>query len=191
MTNLPAIIPPHRAGRRPTCTPEFIDAVTADIRGGMTLSTAARRHGASDRTLRRWIAEGRDYDERIEAGLPVDPDLFWKWRLHLGVDAALAAAEAALTQIVVKAAVTDPKLALAVLGRRNPAEWADPSRSRVRSPYDDDDTAEPELPTLRPVPALNTDDADRLRQAMIDSGLLPGPDEDDETVDDAEIIPDL
>jgi hypothetical protein len=117
--------------RRSLLSPERREAIERDLADGLLLAVVAERAGVSERSLHRWLAEGRIVRQSVEPsktgspeikGTAVEPDL----------QERLAAAEPALVSVVLAAAKRGSwQAALALLERTFPERWARPTRARL------------------------------------------------------------
>jgi transposase-like protein len=96
---------------------------------GQTLDNAARMCGLRRTTLSKWLRQGQlDVEDDKDTA---------EGRLAWAVDEALSIQEAVLVRSTMRGTRTDAKLALEVLGRRRPADWAPATAERedYRSSY--------------------------------------------------------
>lgn len=63
-----------KAGRKTLLTPERLEAITTMLRAGAYVDDACRSVGISDRTFYNWMQRGNVQQERLAAGLEVEPD---------------------------------------------------------------------------------------------------------------------
>lgn len=103
---------PRKVGRPSMLTDETRNRLRLALLDLNTLEDAARFAGISSTTLHRWLATGRQQTRGEYREL-------WD-----EVQDALSAAKRQLVRPVMKAARTDAKVALEVLARRFPKEWA-------------------------------------------------------------------
>src|SRR4051812_16727640 len=99
------------AGRRPKITPELVAQLVKAVRAGNFREPAARSCGVSVRTLRNWLARGKQFPEGLYGEL-----------LH-GLMEADAAAELEMIRRVRSAAKDDAKHAEWWLERKYPERW--------------------------------------------------------------------
>lgn len=99
-------------GRPTKFTPEAAAQIILAIRNGATLKDAAVLGGISYKTFWVWMTEGQDDDSQFR-------------NFVMGVEAAEAELMTSMAQVVVKAALNDPKYALEILKRRRRFEWGD------------------------------------------------------------------
>ncbi len=98
-------------GRPISLTPEVHRRIVAALRLGLSRSAAAGVGGIAARTMREWLARGEKGEEPFDAFLEA-------------VEVAEGKAQARITGGLIKAAVADPRVAMWLLERRYPAEWA-------------------------------------------------------------------
>jgi len=133
---------PRRPGRPTLLTPETVEQLLAALRLGAPQSLAADYIGVGESTLRRWIAMGRDEQDRVDDGEPADPAVAPHLALVLAVDRARAeAALRALAQI--RKAAQDGRWQAAgwLLERQFPEEFG---RWRTTQPWVDDQEPQPD-----------------------------------------------
>ena len=65
---------PARAGRKTLLNDKRLKAITTMLRAGAYVDDACQSVGISDRTFYNWANRGRVQEERIEAGLEIEPD---------------------------------------------------------------------------------------------------------------------
>ena len=108
----------RKRGRPTKCTPEMADRIAAHVKKGHFLHVAAQLCGINSRTYFAWMARGEK-----ERGTPFR-------RFYLRMQQANADAQEYLLRLVRRGAIKDGRLALEILGRRWPNEWA-PPKDRV------------------------------------------------------------
>jgi hypothetical protein len=113
--------PPPKMGRPSKCTPEFIAAVCKQIRAGLSRRLACVRSGLAQGADGPWMQRGRNGEEPYATFVAE-------------VSKAEADFLAGMTDVVVSGAADDPKLALAVLERRAPEDWAKTERTELSGP---------------------------------------------------------
>ncbi|MCY1004009.1 hypothetical protein OV079_23830 [Nannocystis pusilla] len=124
------------------------------IRAGNDRAEAAKRCRLGERTLKYWIAKGRSniatVSEANEREAGAGDELLDEYGLFvLEVDAAEAACEASLKEVVFKAAIGDAqkgiagnwKAALEILERRWPTRWSKRLRA-IRAHVEDEEERE-------------------------------------------------
>lgn len=106
----------RKSGRPTKYNPELGQKLIAGIRQGATRRDAAALCGVTYRTLHNWLKAGQEEAGEEEAA----GEFFHFFLLFEQAEAELMTL---LAQTVVKAALTDPRLALDVLQRRRRVEW--------------------------------------------------------------------
>lgn len=115
---------PARTGRTPLLTPTTQERIVSAVRSGAYLDDAASLAGVHRATLFRWIAQGREAQEKLEAGGTLTDKERLVHDFCDAVETARAEAQLRNVAIIQKAANEGTWQAAAwYLERTNPRKW--------------------------------------------------------------------
>lgn len=164
---------PTRPGRTPLLNAQLQDRIVSAVRAGSYLDDAASLAGVHRATLFRWIAAGRDAQQKLEAGETLTDKEQQVYDFCDAVETARAEAQLRNVAIIQKAANEGTWQAAAwYLERTNPRKWG--RHETVEIGVADDRPAE-----ISEIASLLDQRIARMRERSL--GIIDVQEADDET----------